>query len=180
MINDGNICAISEFKMSPPNGVPPETAENGYSLVPAQEQEMNGTDVGNGESKAADEIAAVVDEVAEDAEVVVPPDGGWGWVVVAASFACNMVVDGIIFSFGMFIPKIASTFNSSSAEITLVGSLMSGFYLMTGPFASALANRYGFRLVAILGSILGVAAFVLSYFSTSVSYLYLSYGILGG
>lgn len=44
---------------------------------------------------------------------------------------------------------------------------------------SALANRYGFRLVAILGSVISCSAFVLSYFSTSIEFLYISYGVLG-
>lgn len=64
--------------------------------------------------------------------MVVPPDGGWGWVVVAASFCCNMVVDGIIYSFGMFLGVISESFDESKAKVSLVGSLLSGFYLMEG------------------------------------------------
>lgn len=116
----------------------------------------------------------------EDIEVVVPPDGGWGWVVVFASFMCNLIVDGIIFSFGSFLPGIANDFEVTKAQVTLVGSLMSGFYLMAGPFASAVANRYGFRLVAVIGAFLGAIAFVLSYFATGVEYLCVTYGVLGG
>lgn len=112
--------------------------------------------------------------------VVVPPDGGWGWVIVFASFMSNMVVDGIIFSFGMFLSEIATSFNTTRSQVTLVGSLMSGFYLIVGPFASAIANRYGFRLVAVIGSVLGATAFVISYFATSVTFLCISYGVLGG
>ncbi|KAK9887555.1 hypothetical protein WA026_023360 [Henosepilachna vigintioctopunctata] len=112
--------------------------------------------------------------------VVVPPDGGWGWVIVFASFMSNMIVDGIIFSFGMFLVDIEKTFQVSKSQVTLVGSLMSGFYLIVGPFASAIANRYGFRIVAIIGSVLGAAAFVISYFATSVQFLCISYGVLGG
>lgn len=112
--------------------------------------------------------------------VVVPPDGGWGWMVVFASFMCNMVVDGIIFSFGMFIGEISKSFQVSKAEVTLVGSLMSGFYLIVGPFASAIANRYGFRTVAVGGSIVGALALAISYFATSVKFLCISYGVLGG
>lgn len=116
----------------------------------------------------------------EDVEVVVPPDGGWGWVIVFASFMCNLIVDGIIFSFGTFLPNIAGDFNVSKASVTLVGSLMSGFYLIAGPFASSIANRYGFRLVAIVGAFLGATALALSYFATSVEYLCITYGLLGG
>ncbi|XP_020297605.1 monocarboxylate transporter 12 isoform X3 [Pseudomyrmex gracilis] len=112
--------------------------------------------------------------------MVVPPDGGWGWVIVIASFMCNLFVDGIIFSFGVFLNDIADAFSVSKARVALVGSLQTGFYLMAGPFVSALANRYGFRLVAILGSVISCFAFVLSYFSTSIEYLYISYGAIGG
>lgn len=112
--------------------------------------------------------------------VVVPPDGGWGWVVVFASFMCNLIVDGIIFSFGTFLESIAEEFHVTKADVTLIGSLMSGFYLMVGPFASAIANGYGFRLVAIFGSILAAAGFALSSFASTVTFLCITYGVIGG
>lgn len=112
--------------------------------------------------------------------VVVPPDGGWGWVVVIASFMCNLIVDGIIFSFGTFLDGIAEEYQVTKADVTLVGSLMSGFYLIVGPFASAIANGYGFRLVAIFGSILAAVGFALSSFATSVTFLCITYGVIGG
>lgn len=121
-----------------------------------------------------------INDVSDDAEIVVPPDGGWGWVVIIASFMCNMIVDGIIFSFGIFLEDIAQDLDTSKSQVSLVGSLMSGFYLLAGPFTSALANRYGFRLVAIIGSIVGASAFGLSYLANSVQFLWGSYGFLGG
>jgi hypothetical protein len=63
---------------------------------------------------------------------VIPPDGGWGWVIVAASFFCNLVVDGIIFAFGMFLGDISAAFNESKANVSIIGSLLAGFYLMVG------------------------------------------------
>ncbi|XP_029662202.1 monocarboxylate transporter 11 isoform X5 [Formica exsecta] len=125
-------------------------------------------------------MMSFVDQQTIEVEMVVPPDGGWGWVIVAASFMCNFFVDGIIFSFGVFLNEIADAFSISKARVALVGSLQTGFYLMVGPFVSALANRYGFRLVAILGSVISCIAFVLSYFSTSIEFLYISYGAIGG
>lgn len=145
--------------MSPPNSAAPETD---YVQVPSNS------------SSQEDEV------LDEDIEVVVPPDGGWGWVVVFASFMSNMIVDGIIFSFGAFLKPISKEFQVTEAHVALVGSLMSGFYLIAGPFASAVANRYGFRVVAIGGSILGAAAFAASYFAPNVNYLYVVFGVLGG
>lgn len=114
------------------------------------------------------------------AEIVVPPDGGWGWVVVFASFMCNMIVDGIIFSFGAFLKPIMDELHVEKYQVTLVQSLTAGFYLMAGPFVSALANRYGFRLVTIVGSVAGAFAFVLAYFCHTIEGLWLTYGLLGG
>ena len=42
-----------------------------------------------------------------------PPDGGWGWVIVAASFLCNFVLDGIAYSFGVLLPPLVEYFDSS-------------------------------------------------------------------
>ncbi|XP_050348609.1 monocarboxylate transporter 3 isoform X2 [Nymphalis io] len=120
------------------------------------------------------------DDSEPEAALVVPPDGGWGWVIVAASFMCNFLVDGIIFSGGMLLEPIQKEFNASGGQVAPVNSLLAGFYLLAGPFVSALANKYGFRVVTIIGSVISSAAFAMSYFATSVEYLYLVYGIVGG
>ncbi|VVC92017.1 unnamed protein product [Leptidea sinapis] len=66
---------------------------------------------------------------------------------------------------------------ASESQVALVNSLLAGFYLLAGPFVSALANKYGFRIVTIVGSLISSAAFALSYFAGSVEYLYLVYGV---
>lgn len=114
------------------------------------------------------------------AAIIVPPDGGWAWVVMVASFLCNTVVDGIVFSSGMIQKDIILDFKVSEGYVALVSSLLSGFYLMAGPFVSAAANRYGFRLVTIAGAIIAALAFGLSYFATSIEFLFITYGIIGG
>jgi len=53
-------------------------------------------------------------------------------VIVAASFMCNFFVDGIIFSFGVFLNDIADAFSVSKASVAFVNSLQTGFYLMVG------------------------------------------------
>jgi len=111
---------------------------------------------------------------------VVPPDGGWGWVVMIASFCCNIVVDGIIFSFGLIVSQLSESFHVPISKTAWVGSLLSGFYLIAGPFVSVLSNRFGFRMVTIAGSILAATSLSLSIFATSIEFLYVSVGIIGG
>ncbi|XP_022251797.1 monocarboxylate transporter 12-like isoform X2 [Limulus polyphemus] len=112
--------------------------------------------------------------------LVAPPDGGWGWVIVFASFMCNVVVDGIIFSFGVFLTELTTTFNESKSKVAWIGSINAGTYLIVGPLVSALANTYGCRPVIIMGSIIAAIGFVLSAFATDIVFLFVTYGILGG
>lgn len=120
------------------------------------------------------------DEYSEYNELPPPPDGGYGWVICFASFMCNMIVDGIAYTFGIFHGEFVSYFGESFSKVAWVGSLLSGVYLAAGPIVSALANKYGCRTVCIAGSVIGCVAFALSTLSTSVDMLMLIYGVIGG
>ncbi|XP_068145010.1 monocarboxylate transporter 14 isoform X2 [Drosophila tropicalis] len=120
------------------------------------------------------------EEEIEEAEVVVPPDSGWAWVVMVASFLCCTVIDGIVFCSPLLQDQWIAEFKVSKAYVSFVSSLLSGCYLMAGPFVSALANRFGFRPVTVAGAIFGSLCFGLSYYAPSVEYLFFIYGVLGG
>jgi len=107
-------------------------------------------------------------------------DGGWGWVIVFASFLCNMVLDGIGYSFGVMLQPLAKEFGSGTAAMSFVGSLLMGGYLLIGPIAAASVNRYGTRCTCITGSLISSVAIFLSSFSGSVACLVITYGIFGG
>ncbi|XP_055547554.1 monocarboxylate transporter 2 isoform X3 [Wyeomyia smithii] len=109
-----------------------------------------------------------------------PPDGGYGWVIVFASFMCNMIVDGIAYTFGVFLNDFVQYFGEGKGTVAWVGSLLSGMYLSAGPVVSALANKYGCRAVCIAGSIISCVAFALSTLSTNVTMMMLTYGVMGG
>lgn len=109
-----------------------------------------------------------------------PPDGGYGWVICFASFLCNMIVDGIAYTFGVFLGEFMEYFGEGQSTMSWVGSLLSGMYLSAGPVVSALTNKYGCRAVCIAGSIIGCLAFILSTVSPNVNMLMLTYGVMGG
>lgn len=162
-----------------PNGAP-TVGDDGYLPLPDLSSMHDGTGLYKTPICTTPNTEPSPDDTQSDTGIVVPPDGGWGWVVVAGSFACNMIVDGIIFSFGMMLSQIAESFGATKAHVSLIGSLLSGVYLIAAPFAGAVSNRYGFRVVAIIGSFLAGLAFVISCFATSVTFLCVSYGIIGG
>jgi len=61
-----------------------------------------------------------------------PPDGGYGWVIVFASFMCNMIVDGIAYTFGVFLNELSIYYGTGRGTTAWVGSLLSGMYLCAG------------------------------------------------
>ncbi len=65
---------------------------------------------------------------------IVPPDGGWGWVVMMAAFGCNIIVDGIIFSFGPIVSNLSEVLGEPMSVVAWVASLLQGFYLLAGRY----------------------------------------------
>ena len=54
---------------------------------------------------------------------VEPPDGGWGWVIVAAVWVDNMLVLGMLKSFGVLFPAFRSYFQENASAISWINSI---------------------------------------------------------
>lgn len=108
------------------------------------------------------------------------PDGGWGWVVVAASFLIATVADGLAFSYGLMHNEFVGFFKKSEAKTSLIGSLFISVPLIAGPIMSALVDRYGCRSMTIVGGVAATVGFVAAAFCDSVETLYVTYGIIAG
>ncbi|KAI9024567.1 major facilitator superfamily domain-containing protein [Hyaloraphidium curvatum] len=111
------------------------------------------------------------------------PDGGYGWVVVAACFLNYTFCMGLIYGYGVY----ARTYyydgvfpGANMFQISWAGSIASATQFLVGPFAGSLADRWGQRQTCLLGGAVLVAAFVLASFSTALWNLYLTQGFLYG
>lgn len=109
-----------------------------------------------------------------------PPDGGYGWVIVFASFMCNMVVDGTAYSFGILLPELVKEYGATKSKTALVGSLLPGTTMLVGPLVSIFVNKYGCRTATIVGSVIAGIAMGLSTLCSNIDLLLWVYGILGG
>ncbi|ESN92202.1 hypothetical protein HELRODRAFT_194347 [Helobdella robusta] len=126
------------------------------------------------------DLCDLEDEEESIYEVPLPPDGGWGWVIMIASFFTNMIVDGVCYTFGIVFMGLMETFEAGETITALVGSLVPGVYLIVGPIVSVLMTKFGCRLVAIVGSFIASIFFFVSAFSTSIYMMLVCYGIMGG
>jgi MFS family permease len=109
-----------------------------------------------------------------------PPDGGYGWVVVAASFVVHMLVLGNIYSFGVLFPVYIDVFDAPQGSVAWVGSISAGIMTGMGAYSGAWADEYGNGLMVAIGGALVGAGFFLASFSTELWHLYLTQGVIAG
>lgn len=48
---------------------------------------------------------------------MVPPDGGWGWLVLAGSMLVNILIPGTIKSFGVLFVEFMEAFEATPAQV---------------------------------------------------------------
>ena len=65
----------------------------------------------------------------------------YGWLVVGASFLCNMVIDGMGYSFGVMLQPLMHEFHVGAGEVSFVGSILNGVVMLSAPMAAACINR---------------------------------------
>ncbi|CAH0602449.1 unnamed protein product [Chrysodeixis includens] len=115
------------------------------------------------------------------AESTAPPDGGYGWVVVFGAFMVQFWVAGLFKSYGVLYVEIMETFPESSASIaSWIPAALSTLCLALAPLSSALCEKYSCRLVVFIGGLFCATGLALSYFSTGLLHLLLSFGVMTG
>ncbi|XP_052782558.1 monocarboxylate transporter 13-like isoform X1 [Mya arenaria] len=107
-------------------------------------------------------------------------DRGWAWVVAACSFALHVMTYGLAWSTGVYQVIFLEAFVQPKSVTAWAGSLPTAVMYAIGPIASMLSIKYGFRPVIIGGGLLTSAGLCLSYFATSLYYLFFTFGLLTG
>lgn len=85
----------------------------------------------NDDDEAADQVPELLGDV-DELTPPLPPDGGWGWAVVAAAFTANLILDGVCYTFGVIMPELLHYFQAGKGKTALVGSMLPGCYLLVG------------------------------------------------
>lgn len=57
-----------------------------------------------------------------------------GWTVTVASFAANLVTDGIFYSFGLFLSEIVLYFDEPVAKVSWIFAIINSLSMLTGTF----------------------------------------------
>jgi len=108
------------------------------------------------------------------------PDGGWGWIVVAASFLTHAIIDGYAHSVGVLFDYLLDEFQESKGTTAWVASLFVSMPSISAPIASILTNQFGCRRTTIAGAIISAVGCILGAFSNSIGLLCLTFGVIAG
>lgn len=111
---------------------------------------------------------------ADDFELV-PPDGGWAWLVLIGATLVNILVPGTIKSFGVLFVEFIEVFEASPSTAAWIPALCYFLYSFLGPLSGVLCVVWGYRTVTLIGGTFAALGMILSFFATSVQYLYFRY-----
>ncbi|XP_029171868.1 monocarboxylate transporter 9 [Nylanderia fulva] len=149
---------------------PGKSRKGDYRLV-SQDSDNNKEHL-NGTNKPEKHVKVV--------EELIPPDGGWGWLVLLASVMVNLLIPGTIKSFGVLFVEFLDVFDASPAAAAWIPSLCYFLYSSLGPLSSVLSVKYSYRTVTLIGGTFAAVGMMVSYFANSVAFLCVSYGVLVG
>ncbi|XP_037832272.1 monocarboxylate transporter 13 isoform X2 [Kryptolebias marmoratus] len=108
------------------------------------------------------------------------PDGGWGWVLVAAMFISTSLVFGLMRSLGIFFVEFVHVFDESAQAISWISSIGLAAQQFFSPLGAALCNAYNTRLVVMVGGLLSGLGLILASQATCLVHLYLTMGVISG
>lgn len=115
----------------------------------------------------------------------IPPEGGYGWLVVFAATWCNGSIFGIQNSFGilhlMLVQEHADPEDKTSQfKVAWVGALAMGMIFLCSPVVSMFTDSFGCRKTAVSGALLAFIGLLSTAFANSLILRYFTYGILFG
>lgn len=111
---------------------------------------------------------------------VLPPDGGWGWMIVAGCFVVTVCTRAVTRCISIFFVEFQMHFAKDYSGTAWIHSLVDCTTMLCAPLGSLIGNQLSCRVAVILGGFLASVGLVLSSFATSLEYLYATLGLLTG
>ena len=105
---------------------------------------------------------------------------GQRWIQLAAGLVCMMAISSPQYVWTLFTKPLAAELGTTMAQLQVTFSILIVLQTFFSPFQGALVDRFGPRLLLSTGAVLTGASWVLSAGVTTVTGLYLTYGVLGG
>ncbi|XP_076055908.1 monocarboxylate transporter 5-like [Oratosquilla oratoria] len=116
----------------------------------------------------------------EEEEEGEAPDGGWGWFVAIGALIISILLPTLGPCFGILFSPLLIKSGASSTTIAWIFNVMGLCWNFTGPTVGPMSNQFGFRVVAVAGSLLVALGLFMSAFVTAPAALFFTFSILAG
>ncbi|EAA06899.5 AGAP000718-PA [Anopheles gambiae str. PEST] len=110
----------------------------------------------------------------------VPPDGGWGWMVVLAAGCSNLCTFPVLQQFGLLFRDRMTELSISASEVTTIINTHSALTSIVGLANGPMFRRFTYRQVAFAGALLvGIAVSLTSLADSFLLYM-VTFAVLYG
>ncbi|KAK4887732.1 hypothetical protein RN001_004003 [Aquatica leii] len=111
---------------------------------------------------------------------MIPPDGGWGWVIMFAYVLSNFIFIPIQQNFGLLFKDTFKSLGLSGSKVTSIIGTNMALSCLIGIAAGPLVNRFKIRKIAFAGSVLFCVGFISTVFANTYLEFLMYYGIING
>ncbi|CAF4854932.1 unnamed protein product [Pieris macdunnoughi] len=123
-------------------------------------------------------------KTAEDRKVkqseFIPPDGGWGWMIIFAAGFSNLSALPILQQFGLLFREKFAQLGITSAETTTIINMNSALTSCVGLANGPVFKTFSYRQVSLTGAIVVFTALLFTTFSYNFTTYLISFSILYG
>ncbi|XP_014288980.1 monocarboxylate transporter 13 isoform X2 [Halyomorpha halys] len=106
------------------------------------------------------------------------PDGGYGWIIVAAFGTNNIIVIPIMQNFSLLFRDVFKDLNMSATDISTIVNVNSAFGLILGLFNGPLFKKFSYRQVSLVSVILMFTGLLLTSTANSFHEFIMYYGVI--
>ncbi|XP_015183571.1 PREDICTED: uncharacterized protein LOC107070156 [Polistes dominula] len=109
---------------------------------------------------------------------LVPPDGGFGWIIVMSYALNSLAMIPVMQGSGLVFKDLFPLLNINNTEGSTIISVNMAFGMILGLVNGPLLQHFGYRKMAIVGSLLYFVGITLTAFSRTFTLIIITYGLI--
>ena len=102
------------------------------------------------------------------------------WIQLLLGLLCMIVISSPQYVWALFTQPLTASLGSSLAQLQITFSILIVVQTFLSPFQGVLVDRFGPRLLLSIGTVISGLSWMLAAQASSLTTLYLTYGLLGG
>ncbi|XP_076112625.1 monocarboxylate transporter 14-like isoform X1 [Mytilus galloprovincialis] len=107
-------------------------------------------------------------------------DRGYSWIVLILCGIIYLVIAGGVKSFGVLYTEFLEYYEAGAGNTAWISSVCLLLFMGLGPFSNFLGEKYTYRLIMSIGSVLVLIGYTASAFVPRMDMLFLTYGVVAG